>query len=237
MFTAVSLACGRLPSIVPEPTATPAPVEMGDMLIFNKIAPPFTANLSPGEQIAGVQMEYIGRTADGGYEVSINGTRSIKRTGDSFIWSGIIAPGTHGQFNLRITTEVLGELPVAGAATITILNPDPFQLEAIPNDPEGLSFTLIPLLDANIPVGTNILGTTLIYNGITNQGTIEVAQIGNGIESSYYATGDSIIWKGKLRDNVYVQYNLHIISFNENSIFVGGTADLYIEDSSFAITE
>ena len=237
MFTAVSLACGSLPGFTPDPTATPAPVEMGDMLIFNKITPTFTANLSPGEKIAGAQMEYIGRSEDGGYEVSINGAKSVKREGDSFIWSGIIAPGVHGIFDLRISTDILGNLPVVGGAKITVLNPDPFPLEAIPQDPDGLNFTNILLLDSNILVGSQILGTTLTYNGETEQGGVTVAEIGNSTEYPYYRVGDSLVWKGKIRSNVFVQYNLRIIDFNAESIILGGTADLYIENSPFIITE
>ena len=239
VFTAVSLACSNLslPSIAPQPTATPAPVSTGDMLVFNKIVPPFSTSLSPGEKIAGAPMQYIGKTADGGYEVSIEGVKTVKRAGDSFIWSGIIAPGTHGQFNLRITAEVLGGLPVAGPATITILNPKPFQLDDIPIHPDALQFTNIILLDSNIPVGDPILGTTLIFRGTSQRGNIDVAEIGTGAEFSYYLAGDSIVWRGKLRDNIFVQYDLRIVSFNESSLFLTGEANLYIEQNRLNVTE
>jgi hypothetical protein len=237
MFTAVTLACGlpSIPGTGNQPAATVTPI--GDMLIFNKVGPTYVANLSPGEQIPGTQMEYIGKTADGGYEVSINGTSSVKRTGDSFIWSGIIAPGTHGQFNLRISTDVLGELPVAGSAAITVLNPEPFPLVAIPEDSSGFSFTNI-LTNYTVPAGSIIPGTTLTYQGVTQQGGVDVAQINdaNGA-ASYYAQGDSVVWTGKLRENVFVRYNLRIISYNAESLLLGGTAELFIRPSLPAGTQ
>lgn len=228
MFTAVSLACGlpSIPGTGNQPAATTTPI--GDMLIFNKVGPTYVANLSPGEKIPGTQMEYIGKTADGGYEVSINGTRSVKRSGDSFIWSGILAPGTHGQFNLRISTDVLGELPVAGSAVITVLNPQPFPLVAIPEDSSGISFTNI-LINYTIPAGSVIPGTTLTYQGVAQQGGVDVAQISdaNGV-TSYYAQGDSVVWTGKLRENVFIRYNLRIISYNAEDLLLGGTAELFV---------
>ena len=227
MFTAVSLACGVPspfdPGSTPVPTATPP----GDMLIFNKEAT-YVVNLTPGEKIPGTQIEYVGRTADGGYEVIINGSHSIKRDGDSLNWSGIIAPGTHGQFNLRIGTDLLGNLPIGGSAVITILNPEPFPLAAIPNDSNGLSFTNI-LINYTVPTGNTIPGTTLTYTGVTQQGGVDVAQFtGADLQASYHAQGDSVIWAGKLRENVFVRYNLRTITYDANNILLGGTAELFI---------
>ncbi len=237
MFTAVSLACGVPsplgPSNTPVPTATPP----GDMLIFNKVSPTYIANLSPGEKVPGTQMEYIGKTADGGYEVSINGNRSVKRSGDSLIWSGIIAPGTHGQFNLRISADLLGELPVAGSASITVFNPEPFSLVAIPNDTNGLSFTNI-LLNYNIATGKTIPGTTLTYDGVAQQGGIDVAQISSpSTGMSYHAQGDSVVWTGKLRENVFIRYDLRTISYDAEDLLLGGTADLFIRPTLSTATE
>lgn len=236
MFTAVSLACG-VPSLpgqgsTPVPFATPPT----DMLIFNKEAT-YIVNLTPGEKIPGTQIEYVGRTADGGYEVIINGSPSIKRDGDSLNWSGIIAPGTHGQFNLRIGTDLLGNLPVGGSAVITIINPEPFPLAAIPNDANGLSFTNI-LINYNVPTGSTIPGTTLTYTGVAQQGGVDVAQItGTDLQSSYPAQGDSIVWAGKLRENVFLRYNLRTISYNAENLLLGGTAELFIRPTLAATSE
>ncbi len=230
LFTAVSVACATpiIPGISPTPIPTSPPA--GDMLIYNKIAPTYTASLSPGEEIAGAQMTYNGKTADGGYDVTINGINTVKRTGDSFNWSGIIAPGTHGKFNLRITTDVLGELPVAGSATITVLNPQPFPLVALPNDPNALRFNNI-LLTYDVPVGENIPGTTLVYNGVAQQGGVDVANIGGASTYPYFSIGDSLVWVGKLRENVFVKYDLRVITFDANKVIVGGTADLLVQQT------
>lgn len=182
-------------------------------------------------------MEYIGKTTDGGYEVNINGNRSVKRSGDSLIWSGIIAPGAHGQFNLRVSADLLGDLPVAGSAIITILNPEPFPLADIPNNTQGLSFTNI-LINYNVPTGNVIPGTTLTYNGVTQQGGVDVAQISSAnTGTSYHAQGDSIVWTGKLRENVFIRYNLRTVSYDAEDLLVGGTAELFIRPTVSTATE
>ena len=237
LLTAVTLACGPSSLIPGQATAIPpTPTPSGDVLVYHKLSPTYVANLNPGDKVAGARIEYAGKTEDGGYEVYIDGLQSIKRPGDAFNWSGIIAPGTHGQFNLRLGTDILGQLSAAGSATVAILNPEPFPLDAIPNSPDGLRLSNI-LVEYTVPVGSQIPGTNLMYLGTTQEGGVNVAEISGGSQRPYYAFGESVVWRGKLRDNVFAENDLRVGSFDENNLFIGGLVELYIEQNRPPATE
>ncbi len=226
LLTAVALACSTasIPGLGQGPAATATPV--GDYLTLE--IPAFTGSLVPGELVGGAQLEYLGKSPDGSYRVTIDGQEVVKRAGDSLIWSGVIGPGVLATLNLRVTTSLLGELPVAGSVTLYILYPEVLELTAVPQLPDARHFSNI-VINYSVPAGQKIPGTTLVYDGLTQQAGIDLAQISNSGRQTYYAAGDSLVWAGKLRDNVYVRYNLRIISFNENSIQIGGLADIWIE--------
>ncbi len=231
LFTAVTTACSGVDlsgvnvpglGLGASPTVTP----VGDYLTLE--IPAYTASLAPGERVAGAQMQYLGKSPDGGYRVIIDGQELVKQTGDSLIWSGVIGPGALATLNLRVTTSVLGELPVAGSVKLHILYPEVLELAAIPTLPDARYFNNI-VINYTVPAGQPIPGTTLVYEGVTQQAGIDLAQMNNGSRQTWHAVGDSLVWAGKLRDNVYARYNLRIISFNENSLQVGGLAEIWIE--------
>ncbi|MCB8942662.1 MAG: hypothetical protein H6658_02685 [Ardenticatenaceae bacterium] len=209
------------------PAATPTP--MGDTLIFK--IPVYTYNLEPGGIVPGTRLEYVGRD-EGIYNVKIDGLPASKRTGDSFIWNGIMAPGVHGSYNLRITTAILGGLPVGGPVDLTILNPNPIERTALPlNEEIFLAYNNI-LVNYIIPQGRQIPGSTLIFEGIVTQGegeqATQLAQLSGLTGYPYLAIGDSLVWMGNLRDNVVVRYNLRALAINDNGLRLDGTAELWI---------
>ncbi|HID52451.1 MAG TPA: hypothetical protein EYP41_10475 [Anaerolineae bacterium] len=226
LLTAVTLACSTasIPGLDQGPPATATPV--GDYLTLE--IPAFTASLAAGELVGGARLEYLGKSPDGGYRVAIDGQEVVKRSGDSLIWSGVIGPGVLATLNLRVTTSLLGELPVAGSVKLHILYPEALELTAVPQLPNALYFSNI-VINYSVPAGQTIPGTTLVYAGLTQQAGIDVAQISNGSRQTYHAVGDSLVWAGKLRDNVYARYNLRIISFDEATVQVGGLAEIWIE--------
>lgn len=226
LLTAVTLACSTssIPGLGRGPAATVTPI--GDYLTLE--IPAFTGSLAPGESVGGARLEYLGKSPDGGYRVTIDGQEVVKRSGDSLIWSGVIGPGVLATMNLRVTTSLLGELPVAGSVKLNILFPEVLELTAVPQLPAARHFSNI-VINYSVPAGQTIPGTTLVYDGLTQQAGIDVAQISNSDRQTYHAVGDSLVWAGKLRDNVYLRYNLRIISFNENSVQVGGLAEIWIE--------
>ena len=227
ILTLTVLACtipGRDPS-GPAPTPTP----LGDTLTFK--IPVYTYNLEPGSIVPGTQLEYVGRD-EGIFNVKIDGLPASKRTGDSFIWNGIMAPGVHGSYNLRITTAILGGLPVGGPVDITIFNPDPIERPNTPlNEEIFLNFNNL-FVDYQVPAGRQIPGSTLIFEGLVTQGegeqATQLAQLSGLTGYPYLALGDSLVWMGNLRENVVIRYNLRALAVNENGLRLDGTAELWI---------
>lgn len=216
-----------MPGVV-EPTPVGSPTPMGDTISY--LAPAYATSLQPGESVPGTQLTYIGST-DGGYEVSIDGQRAIKRTGDSFYWSGIIGPGVFANYNLRLTTGFFGGMPVAGPVEIIVLFP---QAHALPlsDDPEAELHLGNIVVDYHVPLDNVIPGTTLVYQGMETQGlgnqNTTLARIGGLSGYPNLAVGDSLVWMGRIRDNVAIRYNLRAISFDETTIRLVGTGELWI---------
>jgi hypothetical protein len=73
-------------------------------------------------------------------------------------------------------------------------------------------------------VGQTIPGTTLVYAGETDQG----AAFSGTAQYPYRALGDSLIWLGQLRGNVYVRHNLRVVTYSANSLTLGGTAEIWV---------
>lgn len=225
-FIGVSTLACSLPSLdsaTPAPTVTPS----GDTLTFTN--PAFTANLEPGDSVPGAGLRYVGREGDA-YRVTIDGLEALKRTGDSFIWDGVVAPGVHATYNLRLTTAVFGPLPVAGPVSVTIFYPEPSPVESLPPLEGALTYrnTVLTYL---VPVGQNVPGANLVYEGSETQGDGQSARLARFSGLSGYplrAVGDSLTWTGTLRPNVYIRYNLRLLNIHDDSVRLAGTADLWI---------
>jgi hypothetical protein len=216
-----------MPGLV-EPTPASSPTPMGDTISY--LSPAYAISLNPGESVPGTQLTYLGST-DGGYEVSINGQNAVKRTGDSFYWSGVIAPGVFANYNLRLTTGFFGGMPVAGPVEIIVLFPQPEPLP-IQGDPESDLHLGNLVIDYRVPVDKTIPGTTLTYLGLESQGlgsqSSTLARIGGLSGYPNLAQGDSLVWTGILRENVAVRLNLRAITLDEESIRFVGTGELWI---------
>jgi hypothetical protein len=192
--------------------------------------PAYTISLEPGERVPGTRLEYVGRQGDA-YQVSIDGLSATKRTGDSFIWNGVLAPGVNASFNLRLITAVFGPLPVAGPVTITVFNPQPVEQAMPVAVAADLTFNNI-VVNYSVPAGRVIPGTTLVYEGMvaqseTNRASLQARLSGlNGYP--FLALGDSLLWTGHLRDNVIIRYSLRVASITEQGLRLAGTAELDI---------
>jgi hypothetical protein len=217
-------ACSLIGIGVSQPAATATP--LGDTLSFT--VPAYTISLEPGESVPGTRLEYIGRLGDS-YQVSIDGLSATKRAGDSFIWNGVLAPGVHGNFNLRLIAALFGPLSVAGPVTITVFNPQPVE-EAVPDDlAADLTFNNV-VVNYSIPAGRVIPGTTLIYEGMVSQSETDQATLQARLSGMsgypFLALGDSLVWTGRIRDNVAVRYSLRVASIGETGLRLAGTAEL-----------
>ena len=225
LIALAALACTISPGSEPSPTAmATAPP---DQLVTYPL-PIYSTTLNPGETIRGTQMTYVGREGEF-YNVSIGGLPAAKRIGDSFTWKGVMAPGVVGDFNLRISPTLLSDnLLAAGSAELFVLNPIPVEL--------GNDYTVLDSLlnysnlavDYRVPSGSQVPGTTLIYEGLVEQG----AKLGGTTGFPIRAVGDSLIWTGRLRGNVVIRHSLRVASADENSLHLVGTAELWITPSS-----
>jgi hypothetical protein len=218
-----------IPGLI-EPTPVGSPTPMGDSISY--LIPAYTTSLQPGESVPGTQLTYLGST-DSGYRVSIGGQEAVKRKGDSFYWSGVIAPGVFANYNLRLTTGFFGGMPVGGPVEVIVLFPQPEPLP-LREDPESSLHLGNIVIDYHVPVNNTIPGTTLIYQGLETQGlgnqSSTLARIGGLSGYPNLAKGDSLLWTGILRNNVAVRLNLRVISFNEESIRFVGTGELWIKE-------
>jgi hypothetical protein len=215
-----SLACAFSGSSTSTPP-TPASAS-SDLLIYT--TPIYNVNLSPGESVPGTRLHYTDRNADV-YNVTIDGLPATKQGGDSFAWQGVLAPGVGAKYDLRISPSFGNDtLIVGGPVEIIVLNPAPAEVATLPaTTATGLYFSNIAIA-VSVPVGELLPGTTLAYQGGTSQG----ASLSGTAGYPYRALGDSLIWAGQIRDNVFVRHNLRVVSFNDETIRLVGTAEIWI---------
>lgn len=213
-------ACSNL--LAPRRTQTPVPSLPADQALSFRV-PIYTTSMNPGEVIPGTQLQYFGRENEI-FEVSIDAVRIEKRAGDSFSWKGIIAPGVIVDFKLRISPTLLGDsMRVAGPAEIWILNPIPVETDVGPLAGNAqFHFTNIAV-DLTVAIGDQIPGTTLRYDAFIDGGI----NLGGSI-NPYRAVGDSVVWSGRLRGNVLVNYNLRVVSFDADNLRLIGTGEIWI---------
>ncbi|MCP4363051.1 MAG: hypothetical protein GY796_34035 [Chloroflexi bacterium] len=219
------LACA-VPGFTPAAPA-PSPTPPGDMLFLQA---PYTYNLTSGGRVPGTQLEYIEATGDS-FRMRIDGAEATKRIGDSFPWKGVVGPGVLGNYNLRLTTALGGNLPAVGTVKLTVLNPEPQEVvTAVPPVPEKLHYGGI-IINYNVPVGREVPGSTMVFEGVSNQSGITAAQLSGISGYAFFAQGDSLVWQGQLRENVYVRYDLRVVTLSEENLLLGGTAELWITPS------
>ncbi len=78
--------------------------------------------------------------------------------------------------------------------------------------------------ERDIPVGKTLPGTDIKYIGKTDQG----AQVSLGGQPSLKRMFDSLTWRGDFVPGVSVDYGLRILSYDADSLKVGGTAKIAI---------
>ena len=206
------------------PTVTPSPqnVGAGDYLTYS--APTYNITLSAGQTVPGTRLQYINRT-DQVYNVTVDGQPLTRQGGDSLPWHGVVAPGVFGKYNLRITPSLgIDSLIAAGPVELIILNPIPTEIPDLPATTADAYYYSGILVAETVPTGQAIPGTTLVYAGETNQG----AAFSGTTQYPYRALGDSLIWLGQLRDNVYVRHNLRVLTYSADVLRLGGTAEIWI---------
>ncbi len=178
---------------------------------------PFEAGIEKGSNLPGTGIRYVG-LSDKGAEILIDDQAAFKQKGDSIGWKGNPVENVHLDLSLRVLWVTEETVYVGGTAKTTVRDPRP----------EAASIPEVPVRYSNAPVtyrvekGDSIPGTLVKYVGKAEEG-IELS----GVEGyPYRKLGDSIVWKGKLREKVFLQLNVRVVFIAEDFIRVAGTATL-----------
>lgn len=217
LLAAPTLACA-VPSFNTAPTPPPQPTPEGDTLFFSAS---YNAPLEPGTTIAGTRIAYV-QTVSDLHEFSIDGLQAYRQVGDSLTWRGLVAPGVFGDYRLRLRGDFLGRLQAEGQVELAVFNPAPVEIPPTQTPAAAIYVEGIPA-SYYVPQGARIPGTTLIFEGMRN----DVAELSGTAGYPFFAPEDSLLWSGKLRDNVYIRYNLRVSTLNESGLGLTGTAELW----------
>jgi len=228
VFVLMTMLACAVPGI-PGSGATATPASTDEFLTFSTLA--YAVSLTPGDRVPGSRLQYLGQEGDT-YRVKINNQETLKHIGDSFTWAGIIGSGVHGEYNLRLTSNLLGPLPAAGTVRLTILDWEPIAVTTLPDLTDALHFDNL-LINYSVEKGDVIPATDMIYNGAISQGSSELAQFTSNAGVSNYAIGDFVGWTGSLRENVFLRYSLRITSFDDSKINLTGTAEIWITNPTY----
>lgn len=182
---------------------------------------PFEIGITAGNTIPGTDVQYRGVT-DGMAEVIIKGQRALKQKADSLSWKGEVREGVMLDLDLRVLWFDETTLHVGKTAKVTIADPQ-VQAAELPET--------APLTFGNAPVaytvkkGETIPGTLLTYEGKTEEG----ARLGGTEDYPYRKVGDSIVWSGKLKENVWLRLDVRVGVYTDDTLTVAGLASLWIQ--------
>jgi hypothetical protein len=171
-----------------------------------------------GQKLPGTDIQFIGQSADGA-QMLIGSQSATKKTGDSLNWSGSLVPGAQVALALRILNSDDQRLIAAGTVRITLDAVSPAET-AFPAKPL-YTYKALPVV-YHIAKGSTIPGTTLSYDGKTNDG----AHLIGGTGFAYFRLGDSIAWHGRLRPGVYTDQTLRVLAYTDSFLDVTGLATI-----------
>ena len=182
----------------------------------------FERDIPVGKTLPGTDIKYLGKT-DQGAQVSIGGQMALKRTLDSLDWRGSPVAGINAEYSLRVLTFDADAIKVGGTAKVVVTQPVPKASAASSLPKDALTFRGL-IVTYDVKKGKTIPGTTLSYDDKTDDG----AKLG-GIEGySYRKIADSIAWTGQLADKTFLQLDLRVVFYDDNSLKVTGTPTLLI---------
>lgn len=226
LFLIVALATATLACAIPgmsrTPTPPPSPTPSGDTIFFTA---PYAITLEPGTTIPGTEITFV-QQMDTVYELRVEGLRAVRQDGDALTWRGVVAPGIYGTYRLRLRSPLVGQLQAEGDVDLAIFNPAPVELPPTNAPPAGsVYYNNIPV-QYTVPEGHRIPGSTLVYDGQEDG----IARLSGTAGYPYFALDASILWLGKLRENVYIRYNTRVASLSDHGLGLTGTAELWIAE-------
>lgn len=183
---------------------------------------PVQRKITAGNPIPGTDILLV-RAGDDGAEFEITGLRSIRTVGDSLDfdgdWPGL--PGVTYSARLRIYQVGDGRVRIAGVHQLGIPDIQPQQAE-IDLPSQGLKFPFT----TRVKTGETVAGTTYGYAGTHERGA-ELSGLAAG-DYPYRKVGDSIRWRGYLRPDVPVEYNIRALYFDAGAAQVGGVVSVLL---------
>lgn len=182
---------------------------------------PFELGIAAGSSLPGSGLQYSG-VADGRAEVYINGQRALKQKADSLSWSGEVREGVSLDLESRVLWFDEATLHVGGTVKVTVAGAA-IQSATLPQE-TALTFSNAPVA-YTVKRGENIPGTLLTYEGKSDEG----AKLGGTGDYPYRKGGDSIVWAGAIKDNVWLQVTLRVGVYTDQTLAVAGLASVWIE--------
>ncbi len=181
---------------------------------------PLEVSLAAGDTIPGTDIRLITPGRDVA-RFRIAGLEAERRIADSLDFDGAW-PGIEGvTYTLRLRVYHLGERQVraAGVQRVVIRDIQP-QQGTVALSGHRLTFphSVAADRDALFP------GMTLGYRGRHERGA-ELTGLA-ATEYPYRKVGDSVVWRGRLRTDIPVEYNLRVLFYAEGSARLGGVAQI-----------
>lgn len=180
---------------------------------------PTTLTVDRGQALSCSDILYESAGDEGVYLV-IDGQRALKRRGDSVKWSGSPELGADVSMDMRIVWYTEEQIHLVGMAHITVHNAAP--RAGVAESVSGVSFS--GPVAYGVTVDSYVPGTPLAYVGPSENGA-ELGGLYN--EYPYRQIGDSILWEGRLRSQVYIRLELRTVHFDERGLRVAGFATIW----------
>lgn len=190
-----------------------------DGIVF---AGPTERRINVGERIPGTDIQLVAVTEEGA-EFHIAGLRAMRAVGDSLDFDGAWAGISGVSYTLRMRVYLIGDgyVRAAGVHRLVVENIAPQE------QPITLSGATIKVpYTGSIGVGETLKGMTLGYAGKADRGA-EITGLPPG-DFPYRKVGDSLTWKGYLRPDIPIAYNVRVVMYTENSLQVAGIATVQL---------
>jgi len=180
---------------------------------------PTKLTVPAGSALPGTDIRYERMVKDGA-RVTIKGQSALKRKGDSLDWSGSPIDGVTVDLKLRVAWHTEEELHLVGTVKVVIKEPRPRTEPIVTSS----AIKYVGPVAYGIGKQAAIPGSPVTYEGETPEG----AKLGGMEGYPYRKTGDSILWEGAVRDDVYARLDVRVLQFDEKGLRVGGLVTLWI---------
>lgn len=177
---------------------------------------PTEYTLQIGDSLPGTDIVLSAITEDQA-EFQIAGMRSMRALGDSLDFDGSW-PGIGGvDYNARFRIYYIGSNSVRAAGVHRIVIND---IQPVNSDVSLGTNTMKFPFTVNVASNEQIAGTTLSYVGQEDRGG-NISGLPDG-DYPFHKIGDSISWKGFVRGDIPVMYNMRMLYYDDSRAQIGG---------------